>query len=158
MFDELGEDRIDFGALPAHVNQLLQRGVAAYPRDRAAAERHFREALSVAPEQLPIYFCLYKIHTYQGRLDEALEAAQAGLREAARQAGLDPDFARWTSVSLAPEEPGRFALYTLKALAFIHLRRGERALATQVLSRLAELDPQGSVGWRVVAEMKGDDA
>ncbi len=29
-----------------------------------------------------MYFCLYKIHTYRGYLDEAQEMAERGLREA----------------------------------------------------------------------------
>jgi hypothetical protein len=41
----------------------------------------------------------------------------------------------------------------MKALAFIHLRRGEHERAQHVLGRLAELDPRGLVGWPVVAEL-----
>lgn len=55
-------DAINFGDLPEPINRLLQQGVAAYRRDRSAAGRLFREALAAAPEELPTYFCLYKIH------------------------------------------------------------------------------------------------
>ena len=75
---------INFGELPEKVNELLQLGVIAYRRDRPAADRLFRQALELAPDQLPTYYCLYKIHTYQGNLDEAVGIAQAALREAAR--------------------------------------------------------------------------
>jgi hypothetical protein len=75
---------VDFGPLPAEIDDLLQKGVVAYRRDRAAAAEIFRRALALAPEQLPVYFCLYKIHTYQGELDEALVVTEAVLREAAR--------------------------------------------------------------------------
>ncbi|MCZ7593831.1 MAG: hypothetical protein M5U16_02125 [Hyphomicrobium sp.] len=51
------------------------------------------------------------------------------------------------------EGPGRFALYTLKALAFIHLRRDERAQAQLALVHLERLDPSGSIGWPVVAAL-----
>ncbi|MBZ0209292.1 MAG: hypothetical protein K8F92_06540 [Hyphomicrobium sp.] len=51
------------------------------------------------------------------------------------------------------EGPGRFALYTLKALAFIHLRRDERAQAQLALVHLERLDPSGSIGWAVVAAL-----
>lgn len=51
------------------------------------------------------------------------------------------------------EGPARFALYTLKALAFIHLRRNEPAEAEAILGALTRLDPQGFVGLSVIAEL-----
>lgn len=145
-------DAINFGDLPEAINRLLQQGVAAYRRDRAHADRLFREALAAAPEELPTYFCLYKIHTYQGNLDEAQAAAESGLKEAARQAGWSPLWQEWRPQTL-PDGPGRFALYSLKALAFIHLRQGNRRQAEQILARLQQLDPAGAVGWPVVAAL-----
>jgi hypothetical protein len=41
----------------------------------------------------------------------------------------------------------------LKALAFVRLKRGERAAARAVLRLLARLDPEGSVGWSVIAAL-----
>jgi tetratricopeptide (TPR) repeat protein len=146
-------DCINFGDLPAPINALLQKGVAAYRRDFAAADALFREALEMAPEELPTYFCLYKIHTYQGNLDEARAVAQAGLSEAARQAEWPGDWRQWTIKTDISEGAGRFALYTLKALAFIHLRRNERSAAEDMLDALRVLDPSGAVGWPVVAEL-----
>jgi tetratricopeptide (TPR) repeat protein len=153
MIDRAAHDGVDFGALPREVDDLLQRGVVAYRRDRAGAEALFRQAMDRAPDQLAVYFCLYKIHTYQGRLDEALRVAEAGLREAARQAGWAEDPAHWSRAPLAADGPTRFALFTLKALAFIHLKRGETPQAERVLERLADLDPEGRVGWRVIADL-----
>src|SRR5271169_3926937 len=132
---------INFGDLPDEVNELLQQGVAAYRHDHALADRLFRQALAAAPEQLPIYFCLYKIHTYDGNLDMA------------RQAGWGADWRDWQAQSIIPDGPGRFALYTLKALAFIHLRRDERNRAVEILDALRVLDPAGVVGWPVVAAL-----
>jgi len=151
--DDQLHDAIGFGALPEAVNALLQQGVAAYRRDRVLADRLFRRALAAAPEQLPIYYCLYKTLTYQGRLDEALAAAQSGLREAARQAGWSPDWRAWTSPDVSLTGAARFAVYTLKAIAFIQLRRDERTQATRALEVLAQLDPRGEVGWPVVAAL-----
>jgi tetratricopeptide (TPR) repeat protein len=146
-------DAINFGDLPEAINALLQQGVAAYRHDHSRADRLFRQALAAAPAQLPIYFCLYKIHTYQGNLDEAQAAAESGLREAASQAGWDPDWRQWPPQAVLPEGAGRFALYTLKALAFIHLRQGNPQQANQMLERLRQLDPAGAVGWPVVAAL-----
>jgi tetratricopeptide (TPR) repeat protein len=151
-------DGINFGDLPDDVDALLQQGVAAYRRDPDRADGLFRQALAAAPTQLPIYFCLYKIHTYRGRLDEALSAAEDGLKEAAAQAGWDLNWRRWRPEVPLPDGAGRFALYTLKALAFIHLRRDERDRADELLKALNRLDPAGAVGWRVVAALADGSA
>lgn len=146
-------DTINFGDLPEEIDALLQQGVAAYRRDHAQADRLFRQALAAAPQQLPTYFCLYKIHTYQGHLDEAEAVAELGLAEAARQAGWPCDWRHWTPHDPLPDGAGRFALYTLKALAFIHLRKTDSEGAAEMLAALRRLDPTGAVGWPVVAAL-----
>ncbi|MCI4677126.1 hypothetical protein K9U39_12755 [Rhodoblastus acidophilus] len=146
-------DPINFGDLPPAIDDLLQKGVIAYRRDFALAEKFFREALAAGPDELPTFFCLYKIHTYHGNLDEARAVALAGMLKAVRQAGWPDDFREWVPQPEISDGPARFALYTLKALAFIHLRRDERAAAEEILDALRKLDPTGAVGWPVVAEL-----
>ncbi len=156
---EIKEDLIDFGETPPAVNDLLQQGVLLTRHDRAAADARFRAALQFDPTTLASYFCLYKIHGYQGRIDDALAAAGAGLAEAARQAGLPADWTGWTredlATDLATAAPGpvRFALYTLKAMAFLHLRGGEPDDAWRRLGKLADLGQIDDVGGRVVADL-----
>jgi tetratricopeptide (TPR) repeat protein len=144
---------INFGELPEEIDALLQQGVAAYRHDRPGADRLFRQALAAGPKELPIYFCLYKIHTYQGNLDEAQLAAENGLREAARQAEWPLDWRQWRPQAVLPDGAGRFALYTLKALAFIYLRQNDPRQAREMLDALRQLDPAGAVGWPVVAAL-----
>lgn len=154
MKDVLAEsDLINFGNVPEPVNALLQQGVVAYRTDRIRADLLFRKAQEAAPEQLPVYFCLYKIHTYLGNLDQAQAAAEAGLSEAARQAGWCADWQAWTQPAGEPGGAARFALYTLKALAFIHLRQDRPQDALRKLDALKQLDPAGLVGWPVVAAL-----
>ena len=148
-----GEDLVDFGEIPPAVNEILQEGVALHRHDRAAADAAFRRALALDPTSLATRFCLYKIHTYAGDLDAALEVAEDALREAARQANLAPDWTTWAPEEMDPTGPRRFALYTLKALAFIHLRRDEPEAAASVLARLTALDPGDAVGGSVVAAL-----
>lgn len=144
-------DLIDFGELPEAINALLQQGVAAYRSDGRRADELFRQALDAAPTELPTYFCLYKIHTYQGNLDEAESIAERGLKEAARQAGWSLKWREWQPYAVIPDGAARFALYTLKALAFIQLRKNNKPAAEEMLTALKKLDPMGSVGWPVVA-------
>jgi tetratricopeptide (TPR) repeat protein len=149
----LEQDKINFGELPGDVDALLQQGVAAYRRDPERADQLFRQALAAAPTLLPIYFCLYKIHTYQGNLDEAQGFAECAVREAADQAGWDSDWRKWRPEQASLEGAGRFALYTLKALAFIHLKKNDLPRARRLLRTLKQLDPTGSVGWPVIAAL-----
>jgi len=152
--DQLAEgDIIDFGDnVPQAVNALLQQGVAAYYDDRPRADALFRQAQDLGPEQLPVYYCLYKIHTYQGNLDAALRAARDGLAEAARQANISPDWQLWDG-PLPQAGAARFAAYTLKAMAFIHLRRNEAPVAKRMLAKLAEMGPDDGMGNSIVAEI-----
>lgn len=146
-------DGINFGELAPEIDSLLQRGVVSYRRDPLEADRIFRQALDAAPTELAVYFCLYKTHTYRGRLDEAQSIAERGLREAAHQAGWSLNWRNWLPEDKLPEGAGRFALYTLKALAFIHLRKDEQEPAHELLAALRRLDPTGAVGWPVVAAL-----
>ena len=108
------------------VNELLQQGVLLNRQSRAAADSKFREALALDPSALATYFCLYKLHAYQGALDEALAVAEAGLAESGDRRESQPTGSGGRDESPKPAPgPARFALYTLKAIAFIHLRRGE---------------------------------
>jgi hypothetical protein len=144
---------VDFGTLPGPVDTLLQQGVVAYRSDRARADRLFRQALDIAPEALAAYLCLYKIHTYMGNLETARTAALDGMREAARQAGWPSDPKSWPKGQSNTDGPARFALFTLKALSFIELKRGDRAAADGLLKVLSVVDPAGSVGWPVIASL-----
>ncbi len=55
--------------------------------------------------------------------------------------------------AVIPDGAGRFALYTLKALAFIQLKQDNRALAGEILASMRRLDPTGAVGWPVIAAL-----
>lgn len=154
------EELINFGDVLPQVNEILQRGVGLYRRDPEAADKAFREALALAPDQLPTYLCLYKIHTYQGNLDEALAIAHAGLAEATRQAGLDPDWRVWKAEEISEDVngPGHFALYTMKALAFIHLRRDEADQSRRYLDKIAALGAMETVGGSVIEALSAGAA
>lgn len=148
-----GNEEVSFGKVKPEIDALLQQGVVAYRTDFSRAESLFREALAAEPEELASYFCLYKIHAYHGDLDVALDMAQTGLKKAAAQAGWARDWRAWTPQDPFPEGAGRFALYTLKALAFIRLRRQEVESAQEIITSLKTLDPRGEVGWPVIAAL-----
>ena len=151
MFSET--EVFDFGAPSPQTDELLRQGVVAYRSDRDEADRLFRQALIEAPRELAAYFCLYKIHCYMGHLDLAAEFALDGMREAARQAGWSEDPRQWPPQTAASDGPRRFALFTLKALSFIELKRGNHQIALRHLDTLTVADPSNSVGWSVIREL-----
>jgi hypothetical protein len=146
-------DVVNFGELDPKTNELLQQGVVAYRTDREKADSLFKQALALTPQELAPYYCLYKIHTYMGSLDYAADVAAEGMKQATLQAGWPSDPAAWPSAAEAQEGPARFALYTLKALSFIELKRGRRDVALDYLGVLSRADPRGSVAWKVIEEL-----
>lgn len=151
----VSDDSIMFGDIPPAIDALLQEGVRAHRKDPDTAETIFRTALSRAPECLPVYYCLYKVLTYRGRLSEAQMMAESGLARATAQADLPPAWQDWRADMFrdAPAGAARFALYTLKALAFIALKADTPQEADLILMRLRELDPSGAVGWPVISDL-----
>lgn len=137
------------GKVSPAVQHLVEQARNA-PREQVAAVL-WTAALS-SPQSLPVYYLLYKLHAGLGELDEALQAARKGLEASARAAALAPD---WRAVKPGDADfgapgPARFWLFTLKALAFIHLRRGEREAARGLLTQLLRLDPADHLGASVV--------
>ena len=152
------EDRVLFSPnLPEAVNQLLQAGVLANHADKPRAELLFKQAQKLDASCLQTYFALYKFYFYQGRLVEAEREVLAGLEEAAIQGGFPGDYQR---LALEPvkwdmyaSEITLFYLYTLKALAFIKLRREQEQEAEAILTLLRKLDPEDRCGATVIMQL-----
>lgn len=151
-----GESSDEFfgGDVPSAVREILHRASLA-PRQEVGSLLWTAQAL--APQCLAIYYTLYKHHASVRELDEARRAAERGLEEAARQAGLPPD---WRAV--APGEPpidfsatgpARFWLFTLKALAFISVRQQRPEEARALLHHIAWLQPNAGMGDDVIRSL-----
>jgi hypothetical protein len=111
-----------------------------------------------APESLPIYYLLYKLHASRRELERAERAALLGLAQAGRQCGLPGDIRFATSVPAGAADfmsngPARFWLFTLKALAFIRMRSGRADQARRLLECIGRCDPSHSVGTDVIAAL-----
>lgn len=150
------EDRAAFYAssqVPVAVADCLRDAAAAHA-DTTTAEPLLWQAQSLAPDCLTVYFALYKFYFYKGRLQDAEHVTRIGLEAAARLGGINTDWTRLTPASSTDwqqaDSPQHFYLFTLKALAFIRLRLGERADSLAILDKLAELDPLDRVGASVI--------
>ncbi len=105
-----------------------------------------------APECPSLYYLLYKLHARDADFEQAELAALKGLEVAASQAHLPDD---WRVVTPAMADfhapgPARFWMFTLKALAFIRLRKKDPESARAYLGKVQELDPQGGSGSGVI--------
>ena len=137
---------------PPAVRRLLEQAVEAAPAEREAL---LWTAQATAPDCLAVYYLLYKFHAQQRQFELAERAASKGLVVAAKQAGLPKDWRRAindTHDFMSPG-PARFWLFTLKALAFIALRRQQPELAAELLARIKLLDPLHTVGSDVIAAL-----
>lgn len=143
-----GETGLFGGDAPPEIRQMIDRAKRAGGQE--AVELLWR-ACAAAPDCLPVYYLLYKLHARRRELDLAERAALAALAEAGRQAGLPQDWRAAeaglpVAVDFAADGPARFWLFTLKALAFISLRLHRRGDAGRLLALIAAHDPSHSVG------------
>jgi hypothetical protein len=150
-----GESSTDLfgGEVPPQVKDLVEQARNAETPERALAL--LWTAQVCAPECPSLYYLLYKFHARHADFEQAELAALKGLDIAAEQAHLPDD---WRTVTaemgnfLSPG-PARFWLFTLKALAFIRLRRKDPDAATAYLAKVNELDPQGGTGAGVIESL-----
>jgi len=153
LFDDLPlpEDGADAGTIKALLSAPLD-----LRHGWSRTERLIDDARHAMPKRLELNVAMYKLFAYAGRLEEAEALIDETLVRAANAGGFDPDPAgldaadsRWQSA----RGNDRLYLYSLKALGFVRLRRGNVDGATRVLDELARLDPQDQVGGSVVADM-----
>ncbi|MGF7175423.1 hypothetical protein [Azospirillum doebereinerae] len=150
----MSNGRMAFGDVPEHIDELLQEAVKA--RDLPEqCEAILWEAHRAAPRVLPVYYALYKFYFNRKRLADAERVARIGLDAAAREGGFPADWSQLTveTTDWAAQGAPRFFLFTMKALAFIELRRHNSSKALAILSKMAEIDPVDQVGYGTIAAL-----
>jgi len=150
------EERVLFARdIKPEVNACLQSAVA-HAKDFERARELLYQARELDPDQLEVYIALYKFLFYRGHLAEAETVALDALDSAARRGGFSPALeqlsVQTTDWSIA-DGPARTFLYSLKALSFIRLRKGEHEAGKALLALLGELDPLDQVGGSVIREL-----
>ena len=143
--------------IPKSVNSLLQAGVVATRNDKLKAERLLRQAYHLDRHCLQTYFALYKFHFHHRNFLEAEYFVLAALDEAATQDGFPSDYQRLyrdrAEWNMYANEIRLFYLYSLKALAFIKLRREQIIQAQIILAIMKELDPNYRSGVSVIMDL-----
>jgi tetratricopeptide (TPR) repeat protein len=137
------------------VNNALQNAVACAD-DFDRAREYLYQARDIDPDQLEVYVALYKFCFYSGHFDEAESIALQALARAADNGGFERDWMLLNETSTdwnGIESPARLYLYSLKALGFIRLRKGDSVGAAEVLAILARLDPEDQVGGSVIQDL-----
>lgn len=150
-----GESADEFfgGPVPAAVRELLHQAAEAAPAERGVL---LWSAQAIAPGCLATYYALYKHHAGRREFELAERAAWRGLLEAAAQSGLPDDWreatAHWPRI-VGRHPAARFWLFTLKALAFIHLRTARPEQAQALLAALQACEPSSGNGSDVTAAL-----
>ena len=150
------------GLPPAAERALALAGQHYDEPQRALA--WLEQARREAPGHYAVDIGLYRLHFYQGRLEEALAVAEDCLARAVHALGMPGDWRALTPASAVFSDYAplpRFVLFGLKAYAYLQLRRGRRAEGEEALAKLAQLDPgdclKGSVLRAVLAPETDDD-
>lgn len=148
------EERVLFSPnLASEVNQLLQAGVADTRIAPIRAETALKQAQAIDPACLQTYFALYKFYFYHLRLEAAEQQVLAALDEAARQGNFSADYRLLFEFDMYGSEASLFYLYSLKALAFIKLRREQFSAGQDLLAALLVLDPEDRCGASVIRSL-----
>lgn len=141
------------GGLPPEAEDHLWEAGLAYHLDDVA-ERHLREAQSLAPGHAAVLIGLYRFYFYKGRLADALEIAKQCLDKATLENGFPAD---WRDVTADHAVFGRyedmlprFFLFTLKGYAYLHMRLGNLDEGRAAIMKLLELDPSDKIGANVL--------
>lgn len=141
------------GEAPEGIAELLDDAMSRYASTEDA-EARLVEAMNKAPGSLPVHFSLYKFYFYKKRLQDAERIARKALIEAASQGGFVPDWQDLRRESADwKEDAAHFYLFSLKALAFMRLRQGDREECMSILDKLDELDYGDKVGASVIREI-----
>lgn len=140
--------------IPDAVNDLLQAAVIATRSNKLKAEWLLHQAYQQDRHCLQTYYVLYKFYFHHKNFMEAEYFALAGLAEAASQDGFPADYQRLYGEKkkwdMYANDVRLYYLYSLKALAFIKLRREELIQGQIILAILKELDPEDRSGASVI--------
>lgn len=141
----------------------LQQVIACYD-DTEQAEKILLDRLEESDHELGTYIAIFKFYFYKKHFGNAKHYAYETLDRASKEGGFSRNWEeldRSIFQENSEESPQRVYLYTLKALSFIYLRLEMFDISTNILGKLAELDPQDVVGWSVIQAVAdrvcGDD-
>lgn len=142
--------------MPQQASELIAQASLAYGSGKE--EALLLKANFIAPNNLSTLVALYRCYYYQHRLEDAQRVAQRALSIAASRVGFPDDWRQLNESELAHavyQSMGlvRFYMTTLKADAYLYLRRGEIAEGRARLEKVAELDSSDHFGARALLDM-----
>lgn len=153
LFDEIPLANSD--VVPLALQQLLRTQLNVI-EDWTRAEQLLLDTQRMLPDRLEIQVALYKMYAYSNRFDESLVMINEVMDRAASDGGFPADWRQLDNGSATwsgAKGPIRFYLYSMKALGFVLLRKGDVVNAYEVLRKLCELDPTDQVGSSVVCDI-----
>lgn len=148
------------GRLSPEVHALIAQAGQLREQPRRALAL-LRQAQAAAPQHPAPLIGLYRFHFYAHEWEQARAVAEDAL--AIARTALGPDFGDLPPPHEATRHDAavRFYLFTLKGLAYLHVRLGNLEEARSLLTELRRLDPADHVGgavmWHVITRHGGSD-
>lgn len=133
------------GGLAPEAEQLVAEAGRLRDRPDEALAR-LERARAMAPGHPVPLIALYRFHFYGHRLAEARNVGEAALAVARAALGTRFDAEPPSHDAVRYDAAVRFYLFTLKGLAYLHMRLGELDAARARLAELRRLDPNDQVG------------
>lgn len=154
------DDSID-AALADFAQSALGDGLAPEAAELVAAAGRLRErpdealallmrARAVAPGHPVPLIALYRFYFYGHRLAEARAVGEDALAIVRAVLGADFGVEPPSRDAVRYDAAVRFYLFTVKGLAYLHMRLGELEPARSLLGELQRLDPEDCVGGAVL--------
>ncbi|TDV26865.1 hypothetical protein C7405_11874 [Paraburkholderia caballeronis] len=137
------------GGLPPEAEALVAEAGRLRDRPDDALAR-LERARAIAPDHPAPLIALYRFHFYGHRLAAARAVGEDALAVARAALGADFGVQPPSRDAVRYDAAVRFYLFTLKGLAYLHLRTGALEAARTRLDELRRLDPDDLLGGAVL--------
>lgn len=141
--------------VPMALQQLLRTELDVM-NDWQRAEQLLLQARENLPGRHEASIALYKMYAYSNHFDQALALINEVICDCAKECGLSESWRDQSYDNYSWQDakgPTRFFLYSMKAMGFVLLRKGQLQESLEVLKQLQRLDPADQVGGSVVQEV-----
>lgn len=145
---DFAQSALGGGLAPAAAVLVAEAGRLRERPDEALAL--LERARAVAPDHPAPLIALYRFYFYGHRLAEARAVGEDALSIVKTVLGADFGVEPPSHDAVRYDAAVRFYLFTLKGLAYLHMRLGEFEPARELLDELRRLDPEDQVGGAVL--------
>jgi len=154
-----GQDLYFDEQMPKEIDDLIKSASENYGTQQAEAD--LLQAFFLAPDNLSVLVALYRYYYYQHQYEKALIVAANTLKFSGHRVGFPKN---WEDLTIEHVGAGalksmsmvRFYLIALKATGYLNLRLHNFSQASEMLSKVVELDASDRLGAAVLLKFATD--